>query len=480
MVPAFWACNSKDDSDSSSYVANSSVAITKMTLSADDSVAEDLDSVFFSIDLENAVVFNADSLPVGTDVSKLVPVISYASSVNSAVITMTGGKVREGEVDYYKNPTDSIDFTGRVEIKLTASQGSSRTYRLKVNVHNVDPDSLSWGGQALSSLPSRKPNPTAQKTVRKGDLAACLVREADASLTLALNKAPLTDAWSKYEIADPGIDIASFTASDDAFFALSADGTLMRSVDAREWEPVASGWVSITGGFGNAVLGVRSDGSALKHVSYPASYPESDLEDNFPVRGASNMGILTNKWSPEPIGIIVGGYNVYGDPVNATWGFDGDVWAVLSEDGPASIAEGCLIPYYYYHINPGNVQGTEYPVWIFMGGVDAEGANDRTVWLSYDNCVRWKKAPDSLQLPDYLPAVRRADAIVLTTPMSANLTDAWTRRGKPARLPYELDGTVINWDCPWIFLFGGYGPDGDFSDKIWCGVLNRLSFTPIF
>ena len=121
MLLTFGACNSKDDPAEKNFGKDSSVAVTAFKLSDTNNASKfRLDSVFFSIDLENGVIFNADSLPLGTNVTKLVPVISYPSSVSEAIITMEGGAVRTGDVDYKTSPSDSIDFSGNVFLKLTA------------------------------------------------------------------------------------------------------------------------------------------------------------------------------------------------------------------------------------------------------------------------------------------------------------------------------------------------------------------------
>lgn len=49
-----------------------STQVKGFNLKADAKVLSALDSVFFSIDLVNAQIFNADSLPYGTRVNKLV------------------------------------------------------------------------------------------------------------------------------------------------------------------------------------------------------------------------------------------------------------------------------------------------------------------------------------------------------------------------------------------------------------------------
>ena len=107
---AVVSCNEKTE-DVEIYLTPSNVAVTAFSLNEDDDVMANLDSVFFSIDLANGVIFNADSLPVGTKIDKLVTTIKYSSYVTKATINMENGETRTGEVDYLNSPTDSIDFT---------------------------------------------------------------------------------------------------------------------------------------------------------------------------------------------------------------------------------------------------------------------------------------------------------------------------------------------------------------------------------
>ena len=39
---------------------------------------------------------------------------------------------------------------------------------------------------------------------------------------------------------------------------------------------------------------------------------------------------------------------------------------------------------------------------------------------------------------------------------------------------------VTEWDCPYIYVFGGVTPTGGLSNNIWRGVINRLSFKPLY
>ncbi|MDE7443730.1 MAG: hypothetical protein K2M65_06190, partial [Muribaculaceae bacterium] len=38
---------------------------------------------------------------------------------------------------------------------------------------------------------------------------------------------------------------------------------------------------------------------------------------------------------------------------------------------------------------------------------------------------------------------------------------------------------IEQWECPYIYVFGGYDADGKLQNTVWRGVINRLSFKPI-
>ena len=172
MALTLGACNS-EKSDEPAYEPALSVAVHSFSISPNAKVMTNLDSVFFSIDLAHGVIFNADSLPRGTKIDKLVPKITFPSAVTKAEIEMTGGETRTGVVDYKKSPTDSIDFSGNVTLTLATEDGSlSRQYTIKVNVHKMVADSIMWDRSAVAPLPSASPAPRVQGT----DPTTCRLR----------------------------------------------------------------------------------------------------------------------------------------------------------------------------------------------------------------------------------------------------------------------------------------------------------------
>lgn len=488
LLMSMGACNEKSDS-TTSYQPSSSVAVTSFRLRADTKVMSRLDSVFFSIDLEHGVIFNADSLPVGTKVTRLVPVIVFPSNVSSASIRTVGGE-KEQTVDYKKNPTDSIDFSGDVYLTLVAEDGkTSATYNLKVNVHKTEPDRMMWDQLAIRNLPSQSGSPKGQRTVEKDKKIYSLIREGDGKLSMAVSDDFLADRWQKSEF-NPGfdIDLRSFTASDKGFYALSTSGELYESRDAVTWTATGRRWLSIIGGYGDWILGLRSDNATAKvlHTSWPeGEFSETEADPAFPVRDSSNFTLFFNKWAPHPIGTLFGGETLSGALSDATWAFDGTNWTILSEGKLPALKGAVLIPYFSFLKTSSLWIQTEYTTWLLIGGVDATGKVNPKTYLSYDYGVNWNVGDTTLELPENLKPLYDADRVIISVPMSASLSDAWTRvasrpSGIYTRVPHEVEGNTVRWDCPYIYTFGGYTEGGVFYPQVRRGVLTRLTFAPIF
>ena len=39
---------------------------------------------------------------------------------------------------------------------------------------------------------------------------------------------------------------------------------------------------------------------------------------------------------------------------------------------------------------------------------------------------------------------------------------------------------VDEWDCPFIYLFGGYDESGQLRNSLWRGVIRRFTFRPLY
>lgn len=473
------SCNEKSDSDL--YLNPVNVAVTSFKIKTDAGTQE-LDSTFFTIDLEKGVIFNADSLRKGTDVSKLVASISFSNTVSEAKIIMEGGSTRTGEIDYKENPTDSIDFTGNVRLEVKADNNNIGTsYTIKVNVHTVDNDSLYWDSTAYNTLPARTAAPTRQKTVQIGETAYCLIEESDGTLTFRTSDDIEAWKWEDVSTTFPFTpEIETLSSSTDKLWILDNAGELYSLEPGGAWTATGCKWMSIIGGYNNTIVGLEQKGGK----TYFAQYPKTDINAceipaDFPVSNRSNFVTLSNKWTSSPVAFFAGGRTAGGDMSNTTWAFDGAEWIRLCEGGIPALEGASLLQYYNFRPSSSSNSMIEYQVWMLLGGRLESGEPNRTVYVSYDNGVNWAQGTSSLQLPTVIPAMVDCDNIVIDKEMSSDLADLWTVTQKPAKIKYELDGTVIRWECPYIYLFGGYAADGTLYNTVWRGVLTRLTFTPI-
>ncbi|MDE5869319.1 MAG: hypothetical protein K2H18_03720, partial [Muribaculaceae bacterium] len=459
------SCNKKEDEpkdETETIVYLPNVAVTSFKLKSDRNVMRGLDSVFFSIDLENGVIYNADSLPKGTPINKLVPVISYSSSIKSASIMMEGGTTRNDTVDYIKHPGDSIDFTGKVQLMIATDKNEmQKTYTLKVNVHKQDPDSLVWDEVALAQLPSRLSSPRNQKTVDINGKAVAFIEENNGSFTFSSSEDLFSDSWIKTEVTVPFTpQIRSFAASTDALYLLDSDGKLHTSTDGTNWTDTGEVWTKIIGGYLDTAVGLKTTPNGLYYAQYPLKNLEVvPVDKDFPIDGHSNFAVHSNKWSSSPIGFFCGGVLADGSLSDQTWAFDGTTWISLSQKGFPALKGASLIPYYAFRKTTASaLYPTEFNAWMVLGGEKEDGSFNRTVYISYDSGVNWREGDALLQLPSIIPAMTECDNIVKFTTESTNLSDAWkimARKGS-AKIRWNVDGDILTWECPYIYLIGGY------------------------
>lgn len=471
------ACN--DDSETyaeqQTYV---NCAVTSFQLQRDDSVLTRLDSVFFAIDLINARIFNADSLPVGTKVDKLRIKVGTESAAECNVTYRIPGTDRDTTVNIIDEPDDSVNFAdGPVRMEIVSRNlQAKRTYSVQVNVHKVAADTLTWSDEPLA-LPGGS-GAVAQKTVfYKGEYVTLVERANDRVIATTDN--PYYPYLSQKTVNLPaGADCNSFAATDDALYIL-AGKSLYRSTDkGGQWHDTGVRMDYIYGGYGDKVLGVRSESGIDMHVTYPASTVTA-VPDGCPVSGTSQLQIFENKWSITPTALLIGGITSSGDYTGACWGYDGDTWHQISSTDLPLFADMTLIPYETPRVNYNNWSVTNRTALLAIGGrgpkTSTAGsdkiAND-SVYVSYDMGITWAMGSANLQLPRDMKPFWGAQAYVVD----------YTKHADDSRAVRP----VTEWEVPYIYVFGGYtaergaaNPAGVFYPYIRRGVINRYSFKPL-
>lgn len=470
--------------------------VSSFNLKKDDSVLVHLDSVYFSIDLVKAEIFNADSLPKGTDVSKVLVNINTSSASKCDLTWRIPGTMRDTTVNYIDQPNDSVNFAdGPVKMLVVSSNGQTkRNYTIRVNVHQVEPDTLYWDKLAMTTLPGEIDKPTMQKTVEFGGQIVNLTSDGNsASVSKCAN--PYNSAWSSESALLPAnANISSFTATSDALYIIDGVGNLYTSADGATWIPTGTVMSYIYGGYEDKVLGVRYSDGAWTHLTYPAT-DEQPVASGCPVSGTGQMMVYETKWSVAPLAMFVGGKDASGMLVGSAWGYDGKKWAKISNTDIDEREDVSLFPYMTPKVNKTNWKVTERSVLVALGGkyeITGGPVVSKTVYISYDQGLNWKEADSYMQLPEYISGFSGAQAIVMNATLSDSRSFGGSWTSYPSRrLPAwatpvpEMSLSravkpVTEWECPYIYLFGGEDALGNLYDTVWRGAITRFTFKPLY
>ena len=179
-LPALLSCNKDKDEDDSTYSYSTSQQTTLVTgfaLQADAEVLASLDSVHFTVDYDNGLIYNADSLPKGTDITKLKVTVQFLNGVQSAVFSITGATVQpDTTITYTSSMSKTLDFTGKTVLTVTSSDGSQvKDYDVKVLVHKENPDTLVWPKSWRRDLPGYRHSAIGHKAVKPYQLLFVVV-----------------------------------------------------------------------------------------------------------------------------------------------------------------------------------------------------------------------------------------------------------------------------------------------------------------
>ncbi|MDE7146080.1 MAG: hypothetical protein K2O30_08035, partial [Duncaniella sp.] len=354
------------------------------------------------------------------------------------------------------------------------------------------PDTLYWAESAMRELPGRIAAPTAQKPVEHAGEVVCMTTDgSSASVSKCSN--PYDWNWTSHMVSLPaGADVNSFTSTSDSYYILDSDGNLYSSADAETWNPTGAKLSYIYGGYKDMLLAARHDSDGWKHVTYPATV-ELPLVSGCPVSGTGEMIVYETKWSVEPLAMFVGGRDAAGTLSGATWGYDGKSWIKLSNTDIDERENVSVFPYFAPKVSA-TWRVTENTVLIALGGSyeTSDGVvASKNVYVSFDQGLNWKEADSYMQLPEYMPGFSNAQAIVAdaTLHVSRSMGDGWQALAAkslpawafavPSHGASRLITPVTEWECPYVYLFGGQDAEGDLFNTVWRGVINRFTFKPI-
>lgn len=461
LISGFVSCNSSSVEEDLEITGIYSTAIVKdFHIKENDKVLDNLQNVFFSINLNEGLIFNADSMPYGTDVHALIPSITTGGASSVELSEPRPGKT-DSIHNYLTNPNDSIDFSnGPVKLKILSIDGlTTMEYSISVNVHKVKSDSLSWGEIAYSQLPTNLQAVKNQHTLKFKGNAYCLTSDGN-NHCLATTTNPASNQWQLANFT-PGFkpDVNSFSASSDALYILDNLHQLYKSTDnGQSWSLTSYKFDYIIGGYEDCVIGTVNENGSWKIKDTNGNVWDADID--FPVCGSSAPIVYGFDMAKNKQLTIVGGRTEYG-LTPASWGFDGTQWACLSANLLPQALEGMtVVPYFVFEENSFFI-ASKHSIFLAFGGKDDDGNLNTKTYISYNYGVSWSEAPELMQLPSNVEPRAFAQGLIFTTELSRAST------------------AITQWECPYIYLFGGQDAAGNTFTTVHRAVINRLQFKPL-
>lgn len=182
----------------------------------------------FAIDQSARFIYNVDSLPVGTDVSK---VVANIQSDGIGIFIVAADK------DTLWSDTDSLNFENPIRFKVMAMSGAyGPTYKAQINVHKQVPDSLQWNFRGNSFDSSIQ----AQKAVTLGDYIYVFASQKNGT---AVTTTHINDGstWTSLQILSgiPDADYSSVMTWGDKLYIL-ANNDLYCSTNGTDWDRVST------------------------------------------------------------------------------------------------------------------------------------------------------------------------------------------------------------------------------------------------
>lgn len=480
LLPLSSCKNDKDD-DNDVYTYSTSTQttlVTRFALQADNDVLTSLDSVHFTVDYDRGLIYNADSLPVGTDISALKVTVSFLNQVSSAMFSITDATIQaDTTIEYTSSMSQELDFTGKTILTVTSADLQRvKEYEVKVLVHKVNPDLLVWPLAWRRDLPEYSSSAIGHKAVKQGDLYRIMVYNGtDCHLLTAAS--PAEGTWDKKTVSLPfAPQVPTFTATDEALYVLDTDGELYTSPDGQLWTSCGVIWHNVLGAYDDRVLGIVAAPDGYYHDEYPrsADFTAARVEDGFPVSHSSDMIQTDNTWAVSQQAIIVGGVDANGKMLSDVWGFDGKQWGKINNihtEALPAIADATLFSYYSYKALSGVRRYAPQQTWFVMGGRLDDGTLNSTIYLSNTQGITWFEADSTMTQPSHMPKFFGAQAFVNVETLTASGAN---------NMPRRIQSPVTSWDCPFIYLMGGYNDEGELLPYIWRGVFNRMTNYPVY
>lgn len=431
-------------------VLSSDPRFVSLTFGANDSIpALQYASFTLAYDslLMDSVIVNLDSLPFQTRIDSVFP--SFAFKSTSAAFLLLRDSLGIGIDTIAVTGKDTIDFTKVIAIRnIAGDKITERTYKIKVNVHQVEPELYHWN-KLVSSVYAH--SGSVQKAVLFDSKFFFYV---SSGVNNYLYTSPDAVSWSTATVSGLPLypDLRRIMHFGDALYLLHENGTLYNTTDGYNWQTLATnlpghGFTALLFELENQLWSIVQNTATEAHYfarsadglawtvaeALPASFPVSDF-------AAVSFKSRTNK----PKALVVGGFAADGTLLSKSWSVEFNVnnqynWVDFSlENSTLDTLSGASIIAYADKL-------------LLFGGMDNNNnVVDSFYMESIDEGLSWRMTDSTYNvITDY------------------DLDYSYE--------PRSYQSVIHKADTHEIYLIGGRSKFLIFTD-VWRGKLNKLSF----
>ena len=400
----------------------------------------------FTIDQLKRLIYNRDSLPVGSD--------TIIDRILIDTMDVTGWITSGSPTDTVFVMSDSVDLRPAMNndagmlFKAHAADGITiREYKLKINVHLQDPDSLVWTDmQKRGNVFSNTINLGQQKAVVLGDELFVYTSNTTAYKT---STAPDKYNWSEINVSNLPSDVKLTSAGEynDALYMVTKSKKVFSSTDGAAWTEVTTlgdNVIVLINGFSDRLSGiVEINGKQYFNICKDGKNWEAEntadnliLEEvpaGFPTENISTTQTRTGNGVEK---VILVGMPPVSEKETIPWfSLDGKGWASLDNTMYDTYCPSIVNPAIMFY---GGM------LYCFGGELDA-------IYSSITG-IAWSQTETKFLLPQEFKG-KGAYSIIVEPTKDKTVAPADKR------------------DFIWV-IFGGNGT----KNEVWRGRLNRLGF----
>lgn len=477
LFSAFIACMSLSsclgDNDSETVATNwQNATVSSFSFEDNSDVCSKLSSYAFTIDnfgtsdpalsskAPNAgIIFNADSLPVGS-VADSITVSLDVKNASSIIFNQydDAGKLKK-TTNFKDTQVVFFDDYAVTRLDIVSYDGNwKKSYFVKVNIHQVKGDTIRWQYNAKDLWDTAEVTDQNAETV--GNDAYWFTEYSNSAVIMRKANMSKIAEWSEpVEIAGDEKPVVSTIFNwNNTLCAVGSNGSYMTSADGETWTIADAGMKLVN------LLGIQyatknykehlhaivnQDGVYMFARTFDGeSWELGDIcPANFPIRNYSRP--VSEQAKPSAGNVtsrvyIVGGELADGTITSSTWSCDGNSWAEFQQGFLPAMVRPSIIQYTLKVDQPKSF-------WILWPGVLEDGSVKNTPYFSENKGVTWK--PMSKEFATY----------ATTTPISA------------------VGGVaaIINPQNYWMYFLGGIDADGKQQANVFGGQLLSLTFDQI-